>query len=28
VRGRREIHERISNDGALARFLRHHPEGE
>jgi RNA polymerase sigma-70 factor (ECF subfamily) len=28
VRGRREIHERIRNDEALARFLRHHPEGE
>jgi len=28
VRGRREIHERIRNDEALARFLRHQPEGE
>jgi DNA-directed RNA polymerase specialized sigma24 family protein len=28
VRGRREVHERIRNDEALARFLRHHPEGE
>ena len=28
VRGRREIHERIHKDEALARFLRHHPEGE
>jgi RNA polymerase sigma-70 factor, ECF subfamily len=27
VRGRREIHERIHNDEALARFLRQHPEG-
>jgi RNA polymerase sigma-70 factor (ECF subfamily) len=26
VRGRREIHERIRNDEALARFLRHEPE--
>lgn len=26
VRGRREIHERIRNDPALARFLRHQPE--
>ena len=28
VRGRREIHERIHKDEALARFLRQHPEGE
>jgi RNA polymerase sigma-70 factor, ECF subfamily len=28
VRGRREIHERIRRDEALARFLRQHPEGE
>jgi RNA polymerase sigma-70 factor, ECF subfamily len=28
VRGRREIHERIRNDEALARFLRHDMEGE
>jgi RNA polymerase sigma-70 factor (ECF subfamily) len=28
VRGRREIHERIRNDEALARFLRHDPEGQ
>jgi len=28
VRGRREIHERIRKDEALARFLQHHPEGE
>lgn len=28
VRGRRELHERIRNDEALARFLRHLPEGE
>lgn len=28
VRGRREIHERIRSDEALARFLRHHMEGE
>lgn len=27
VRGRREVHERIRKDEALARFLRHHPEG-
>jgi RNA polymerase sigma-70 factor (ECF subfamily) len=28
VRGRREIHERIRNDEALARFLRHEAEGD
>lgn len=28
VRGRREIHERIRNDEALARYLRHLPEAE
>lgn len=28
VRGRREIHERIRNDEALARFLKNHVEGE
>ncbi|HXK16601.1 MAG TPA: RNA polymerase sigma factor [Polyangiaceae bacterium] len=28
VRGRREIHERIRKDEALARFLQQHPEGE
>jgi len=28
VRGRREIHERIRRDEALARFLLQHPEGE
>lgn len=28
VRGRRELHERIRNDEALAQFLRHLPEGE
>ena len=28
VRGRREIHERIRNDQALARFLAQHTEGE
>lgn len=28
VRGRREIHERIRNDQALARFLRQYTEGE
>lgn len=28
VRGRRELHERIRNDEALARFLQKHPEGE
>jgi RNA polymerase sigma-70 factor (ECF subfamily) len=28
MRGRREIHERIRNDEALARFLRHDGEGE
>lgn len=28
VRGRREIHERIKQDEALARFLKRHPEGE
>lgn len=28
VRGRREIHERIRKDEALARFLHQHPEGE
>ena len=28
IRGRREIHERIRNDEALARFLHQQPEGE
>jgi RNA polymerase sigma-70 factor (ECF subfamily) len=28
VRGRREIHERVRNDPALARFLRHYTESE
>jgi RNA polymerase sigma-70 factor (ECF subfamily) len=28
VRGRREIHERIKQDEALARFLKHYPEDE
>lgn len=28
VRGRREIHERIKRDEALARFLKHYPEDE